>query len=104
MSLDFFRQITFDEFKDMRNGLLKYSKKLHFAHPYLRMMIGTFLLLIIVSVSIKKNVSANHSLCSIYLILISDGNSEHVAHALRKISHFKEKIRFVTTYDLIKRL
>ena len=38
------------------------------------------------------------------MVVISDGNSEHVAHALRKISHFKVKIRFVTTYDLIKRL
>ena len=37
------------------------------------------------------------------ILLILDGNSEHVAHALRKIGLFGEKKhRFVTSLDLIK--
>ena len=37
------------------------------------------------------------------MILILDGNSEHIAHACSKIGHFGEKkIRFATAFDLIK--
>ena len=35
------------------------------------------------------------------VVLILDGNTEHVAHALRKIGLFGEKIRFATALDLI---
>ena len=38
-----------------------------------------------------------------YMVLILDGNSEHVAHAWRKMGPFGGKnIRFVTARDLIK--
>ena len=41
--------------------------------------------------------------CVIGLLLISDGKSEHVAHALRIIGLFKDKkIQFVTDFELIK--
>ena len=37
------------------------------------------------------------------IVLISDGNSEHVTHARMKIGLFKEeKIQFVTSFDLIE--
>ena len=38
--------------------------------------------------------------CTMYIIvLILDGNSQHVAHTSRKIGLFGEKNRFVTTLD-----
>ena len=35
-----------------------------------------------------------------YMVLISDGNSIHVAHVLKKADLLKKKIRFVTVLDL----
>ena len=36
------------------------------------------------------------------MVLILDGNSEHVVHALRRISLFLGKKQFVTALDLLK--
>ena len=36
------------------------------------------------------------------MVLISDCNSEDVAHAFRDMGLFREKIQFVTALDLIK--
>ena len=36
------------------------------------------------------------------MLPLLDGNSEHVAHSLRKIGLFGKKIRFETALDLIK--
>ena len=42
---------------------------------------------------------------SSFMLLISEGNSEHLARASRKIGLFRvKKIKFVTLYDLIKYL
>ena len=38
--------------------------------------------------------------CILYMVLILDGNSEHVEHVLGKIGLFGKKIQFVTALDL----